>query len=84
MKKRILRGLFVGGIEALLGSALVIMSVYLFQNLRGAPLSPIYTIISIVVPALGVAMAIGSLGRYRYISVASGGALLTLAVAVML
>ena len=84
VKKRILRGLLMGGIEALVGSALVVTSVYFFQNLRGSPLSPIYTIIAIVVPALGVAIAIGSLSRYGYIFFASTGAVLTLAVAVIL
>ncbi len=80
---RLLRGFLLGGTQAAIGSALAAGAILVLDQ-HTPSFTWLATLGGMAVPALGTAVALGSLSGYRFIGYASAGMAVTLAAAVMI
>ncbi len=80
---RMLRGFLLGGTQAAIGSALAVGAILALDQ-HASSSAWLAILGGMAVPALGTAVALGSLSGYRFIGYAGAGMAVTLAAAVMI
>lgn len=82
-RRRIFRGWAVGAVEALAASGVSTTAIW-GATLLSPPQSPVDAVARLAVPAIGMAVALGSLAGYRFVGYAAAGVVSTAAMTVLI